>query len=327
MFKNKKNLKILSFITIQFIFSYILLINYTEGDFIVYNKFYNEINNSSLFSSFSIAQDTITGIEPISVLIFWIFSNLGVKKLFSSIVLNIILAIGILKITQKYKIPNSIAFLLFTNFYLIVLFTAAERLKISYIFIIWGFLFCSKYKIFFYILSIFSHFQNIILFSSLYISKIIIFREKKIYIKLEDLYILSGVIFFLFLFIINLNYILYDLNVLKYLKSKFELFQTYPITSLYKLLLLNILIYFILSKKLIRIQFLFIIFYIFSLMFGPHRINMIAVTAILGILISEKKIKHPLVILLLLYFSFSSIPFIISIFTSNHGFEYLLWLQ
>jgi len=327
MSKYKNKLKILLFIILQSILSYILLSYYSGGDSVPYNKFYNEINNSSLFSSFSIAQYTITGIEPIPIIIFWIFSNLGVKKIFCSIVLNVILAIGILKITEKYKIPNYIAFLLFTNFYLIVLFTAAERLKISYIFIIWGFLLCSRYRNLFYILSIFSHFQNIFLFFSIFFSKIITFKKKKLYIKLEDFFFLFGLIIFLLLLIINLNYILYDLNIIKYIKSKAEYIGVYPISSVYKLLFLNILIYFVISKKLIRTQILFLFFYIFILTFGPHRINMIAITAVLGLLITEKKIKHPLVILLLLYFSFSSIPLIISILTSNHGFEYLLWFQ
>ena len=324
MFKYKKKLKTLLFIILQSIFSYILLSYYTGGDAVPYNKFYNEINNLSLFSTFSISFYRISSFEPITIFLFWIFSNYGIKKIFFSLILNIILVIGILKIVRKYKIPNFIAFLLFTNFYLIVLLTAAERLKISYIFIIWGFLFGSKYQIFFYFFSIFSHFQNIILFLSIYISKLISFREKKIYMKLAYLYILFAIIFLLILIVINLNYILYDLNLIKYIKSKLpETIQ--PISSIYKLLLLNILIFFVIKKKFISTQILFIVFYIFILIFGNNRINMIAVTAILGILIKEGKIKHPLVISLLLYFSLSSIPFIYSIFTSNHGFEYLLW--
>lgn len=324
MFKYKKKLKILLFIILQSIFSYILLSYYTGGDAEVYSKFYNEINNLSLFSTFSISFYRITSFEPITIFLFWIFSYYGIKKIFFSLILNIILVIGILKIIRKYKIQNFIAFLLFTNFYLIVLLTAAERLKISYIFIIWGFYFGSKYQIYFYFLSIFSHFQNIILFISIYISKLFSFREKKVYLKLVDLYILFGIIFLMILIAINLNYILDDLNLIKYIKSKVPS-TIQPISSIYKLLLLNILMFFVIRKKMISTQILFIVFYIFILILGNHRVNMIAFTAVLSLLITEGKIKHPLVILLLLYFSLSSVPYIYSIFTSNHGFDYLLW--
>ena len=83
--------------------------------------------------------------------------------------------------------------------------------------------------------------------------------------------------------------------------------------------------FFVIRKKMISTQILFIVFYIFILILGNHRVNMIAFTAVLSLLITEGKIKHPLVILLLLYFSLSSVPYIYSIFTSNHGFDYLLW--
>ena len=54
--------------------------------------------------------------------------------------------------------------------------------------------------------------------------------------------------------------------------------------------------------------------------FGGQRVNMIAVTLVLYMLIVERRLNHPFVLLLLLYFSLKSIPFIINIYTVGSGF-------
>lgn len=321
--RNKIDLKFIFFIFSYITFIYFLLKSYTGGDQLVYGNFYNYIKNKSYIYSLYNSYSSITAFEPIFILFFWGSSNLGIEKIIYSTILNIVLIFGIIKIIKKYQIPHSIGFLLLFNFYLLVLLTTAERLKLSYIFIIYGFLASQKYQLLFYFFAIFTHFQNIIFFLGLYIYNFIIFREKKIYIK-KTYFFLSFVIFFCAIaFLIRANYVLYDLNLIKYISAKLPS-EMLPITSILKVLLLNILLCFVLKKKIIRIQLLFLVYSFFILILGNYRINMIAVTATLGILISEKKINHPLSVLILTYFFLASIPFIISVFISNHGFEYLL---
>ena len=53
---------------------------------------------------------------------------------------------------------------------------------------------------------------------------------------------------------------------------------------------------------------------------GGQRVNMIAVTLVLYILITERRLNHPFVLLLLFYFSLKSIPFILNILIYGSGF-------
>lgn len=54
---------------------------------------------------------------------------------------------------------------------------------------------------------------------------------------------------------------------------------------------------------------------------GGDRINMIAFTMVFGILMYERRLKHPLFILLLTYFSVKSIGFIDNILLYGNGFN------
>jgi hypothetical protein len=321
---NKLDLKFYFFIALYIVFIFILLKNYTGGDQVVYGNFYTYIKGKSYIHSIYNSFFSITAFEPIFIFSYWLFSNLGIEKIIYSTILNIILIIGIVKVIKKYEISYLIGLLLLCNFYLLVLLTAAERLKLSYIFIVYSLLVNRRYQILFYLFAILSHFQNIILFLGLYAYNIIVFRDKKYFIKKNYLFLFLVIVCCFIIFLIKADYFLYDLNLIKYILAKVPR-ETQPFNSIFKVLLLNIVLCFILKKKIIRIQFLFLVYIIFILILGNYRVNMIAVTAALGILLIEKKINHPLSVLLLLYFSLSSIPFIISIFISNHGFDYLLW--
>ena len=54
---------------------------------------------------------------------------------------------------------------------------------------------------------------------------------------------------------------------------------------------------------------------------GGQRVNMIAVTLLFILCISEKRLKHPLIILLLTFFSLKSIPFVYNIYHNGDGFD------
>lgn len=320
---NKINLKFF-FLFIYITFIFFLLKSYTGGDQLIYDNFYNYIKDKSYIYSLYNSYYSITAFEPIFILFYWISSNLGIEKIIYSTILNIVLIFGIIKIIKKYQISDLIGFLLLFNFYLLVLLTSAERLKLSYIFIIYGFLASRKYQLLLYFFAIFTHFQNIIFFLGLYFYNIIICREKKIFIKKIYLFILLGIFFCIIVILAISDYIFYDLNLIRYILAKVPS-EIQPISSIFKVFILNLLLCYIVKNKIINIQLLFLVYSVFILILGNYRINMIAVTATLGILIVEKKINHPLSFLLLTYFFLSSIPFIISIFIFNHGFEYLLW--
>jgi hypothetical protein len=58
---------------------------------------------------------------------------------------------------------------------------------------------------------------------------------------------------------------------------------------------------------------------------GSMRINMIAVTVMFYLWLTEQKLHHPVVVLLLSYFTLKSIPFIHNVFQYGDGFAGFLF--
>ena len=139
---------------------------YYDGDQVNYINAYNNMHGSSLFEGFLIYQSSITTLEPIHFFLTWIFTNLNIDKILIMSIINSLLSLLLARILQKLN-TNSIIiyFILFTNFYLLVLYFSAERLKFSFIFLSLALLnFENKKKlILFLLLSIFTHLQNIII--------------------------------------------------------------------------------------------------------------------------------------------------------------------
>jgi hypothetical protein len=110
---------------------------YISGDQVHYHNFYNSIQGVPFSEVGPIALSSISSAEPLSWLVLWTGSNLGVDKNIWISILNVFLIVGLVALLQKHRAPWYVMALLLTNFYVIVLMTGAERLKIAYIFLIW----------------------------------------------------------------------------------------------------------------------------------------------------------------------------------------------
>lgn len=144
-------------------FSFVLLEVYTYGDQVYYHKFYADIYGLNFSELPVVAKNVIDSNEPLAWLVFWVGSNLGIYKNLWMTMLNMVLYLGLLILLLKNKAPWYVFFLICTNFYLIVLVTSAERLKISYIFIIYGFLLSGYRRYLLFLLTPLCHFQSAIL--------------------------------------------------------------------------------------------------------------------------------------------------------------------
>lgn len=302
-----------------FLFSIIGSYFYDDGDQLKYIKYYKIINGLNLVESFYSHKAIIGSSEPVYFILSWVSSNLQIEKIVFISLSNTILFFFYTKLMEKWRVSLYIYYpILFSNFYFLELYFAAERLKFSFIFIAL-FLIGIKSKrrqIIYITLSIISHLQQIIIFGAILTG---ILFEKFYRIILSGSFklssILSGIsIIFFILFIFGFlgDHVLQKLGF--YLEnSSGGLTQTWKAFLFYFLSLVY-------SNERIRTTVYFMV--IISLVFivGPERINMIAYFIFLYYGLRYKNGINMGIIITSLYFSFKSIGFISNVIETGQGF-------
>lgn len=297
-----------------YLISLSLLHNYTEGDQVQYRIFYDKIVGLSFFDAGLVAEIEISSKEPLTLLILWLGANLGVSKDIWISLLNVVLIMGLYTLLSKHKAPWFVILLFFSNFYFLVLITSAERLKISYIFIIYAFLFSSYKRGLLLLLAPLAHLQSFVFLFGLIASVShkellnIVFKlriNKRAPIRVVILTVTA----FMLIYLLMEGFVL---KIDAYMHSA-ELF------SFVNIVLLMIIVV-AATKNKSRMILALIPMFIAVGVVGGDRVNMIAVTLALGLLIFEQRLKHPLVLMLLLYYAIKSIPYIISVYEYGDGF-------
>lgn len=318
-YKKFCNIFNLFFLIIIFtLYSFPLIAAYTKGDQVSYRAYYEALNNTSASEVMLISYSYVSSSEPFSAYLFWSASQLGFDKDIFITFLNVIFLLGIYFTSKKFNVSFIVIILLLTNFYTVVLMTGAERLKIAYILLIWSIYFSGKKSFVLFLLSPFSHLQSFFLFPSLiliYISKYL----KRLFIE----FVISKRFLILVILAIGLFLVFYQIfseGIVK--KGSIYLSNETGFVDLTNVILLS-LIAFIVTDSRWRMAMLLIPLYPAILLLGGERLNMVAFTLVLYQLMVEKKLNHPFFLILLLYFSVKSIPFINKIFLYGNGFASL----
>lgn len=298
-----------------FIYAYLLIFPYVEGDQYYYRIFYSKLADVKFFDVMPLALKQVASVEPVSIYILWIGAQLGFDKDIYISLLNVILLLGLFLFCRRNNVGIVPMFLLLTNYYVIVLMTGAERLKIAYLIIFWATLCSSNKGRALTGLSGFAHLQNFLLFPSLMLAhyttsirrllKTAKFKKELMTVSL----IMIALATFVFL-------IFSDAVIRKVLASIDASDSSFQILNL---LLLSFVAFFA-TKNRWRIFLILLPMYPAVAILGGQRVNMIAVTLVLYFLIKEKALNHPFVLALLLYFSLKSIGFIQNIYLYGSGF-------
>jgi hypothetical protein len=319
----KKYTKIFGYmavIILSYIISYLLLSAYTQGDQTHYHNFYLLINDIPFLAVGPIAVATISSGEPISWFFLWVGSNLDIPKNHWIPFLNVLLIVGVYALLGRFNAPWYVFFLIFTNFYLVVLITAAERLKISYIILTFAFLAREKLRFLLILLSPLAHFQSLFTLLSLFLTHIskdlgrLILRfmvRKRLFLSFGFL-LAVFILFFLFF------------QVEIFAKASTYMTSNRPISGLANILLLTLIALWV-TRDRWRMFFAISPIFFAVYLLGGERVNMIAVFVMLGILLTEQRLQHPVIIILLGYFSFKTIPFVYNIYKYGNGFGGSLW--
>jgi hypothetical protein len=290
---------------------------YYDGDQVNYINSYNNMHDSSLFEGFLIYQGSITTLEPIHFFITWIFTNLNIDKIFIMSIINTFLSILFVRILQKIHTNTIIIyFLLFTNFYLFVLYFSAERLKFSFIFLTLAILNLENKKklILYLLLAIFTHLQNIIIIFAILFATYF----NNYYSSFNKLSIKKKYLLFIFILLIPII-ILKD-----QIYSKFSTYSGIAnansiLKNTWQLILLYIFSLYFTNNKIFTTA-LFFILIIASSLIGSERITIYAYICFLFYALNFKGGVNILNISFIAYFIIKSVGFINNVFENGHGF-------
>lgn len=302
-------------VPIFFIYAYILVTPYIEGDQYFYRLFYSSLANTRIADVIPLAAQKIGAVEPLSIYILWAGANLGIDKDIYISFLNVILLTSLFLFCRKNYVGSIPLFLLLTNYYIIVLMTGAERLKIAYIIILWATLYTGNKARLFLVSSSLAHFQNLIVLPSLLLANYSESMRRLLKagkFKLRFMFAILIMVLFALVFFGIFN----ETIIRKVLASITSDARDIGLTNLIFLSTVGIFA----TRNRWRMILLLLPMYPAVTLLGGQRVNMIAVTLVLYILITERRLNHPFVLLLLFYFSLKSIPFILNIFIYGTGF-------
>ena len=297
---------------IVFALSLLISPHYMLGDQEIYRRFFEILPTLSFADGFIHYSQALSSIEPGHYTISWIFSRFLEKDLFISI-LNAILAFYSMQLLIRWRASIYVAAsIVLTNFYFYVLFFAAERLKVSFIFLTMALAHVNGSKFYFFsALSAISHIQILIVYMML------LFREFSIEFiriitsgKIKKYFLIGLIAFFLTLVVMS-GQIIEKLSA--YVVIGFD------IQSVYKLLVFYFmtLVY---SRNRSDVTILFIPLFIAVLMIGDERINMFGYFVFLYYAIPINKGFNMGVVLTSAYFFYKTIIFVHNIIVSGDGF-------
>ena len=312
---SKSKLFTFSFTALTIIISYYFSLHYVRGDQVHYTNFYNDIRNVDIITAFILYRGYLGASEPIYFIIVYFVSGFIEKNIFMSLI-NGILMYYISKIMISQKISKLLIFSLIFNFYFVVLFLSAERLKFSVLFFVLFLYYFQKKKtrILFLIFSILSHAQVIFLAISAYIIKIyhavsnvfINLKIKKSSYTLPILAVLVIILFFMKDHIIN--------KIVSYTEDGFNIFDIIkPIVFMFFTLLLY-------RKDFFKIILMFFPMILGSFLFGESRIVIFAYFLFLFLSFRRSPKINIFIIITSAYFTYKGVYFLKDVMLYGTGF-------
>lgn len=302
---------------VSFFSSIFLLSKYQGGDQFYYNFLYSSLKDINLLKLLLGKAFEISRIEPLSGLILWLGSNLGIDKNLYISILNVVLVCSLYTFLKRNFVSWPFIFLLLTNYYFVVLLTAAERLKISYLCIFLALIVISKKKsAFLFLITPLAHLQSFLYFPSVYIITNI---SKKFPIFLKDYLVSRKSIYLFFSSIILVLILLFFLRDPIFFKMETYFGMRFQISVFFRIIAIHAILIFLSKRKYLSF-FVMLPFYPMIFFLGDERINMLVFSIFVYILIAEKRLHGFLVFLILSYFSIKTIFFIKKIIIYGNGF-------
>lgn len=306
---------VLTFFAIYFLSEY-LLSYYKYGDQFHYINFYYALRGANFFEVPAIQYSNTGSVEPFYGYLIWLASNAGIEKTPLMSGFNGLFAVLVAATVRKLGGSIALVVMIFSNYYFIVLITAAERLKFSYIafclaILAGGFL----GKIIFFSTPLI-HFQSALTIASVGFSKfseVLADRRKGLnWDRIKGLIGLSAATVFAFF-----TFLRFQERVLGKFQSYSELGE--GVSGIFQISVVaaaSVLI----ARKKIEAVFFFLPLVPAAAVLGGSRVNMIGFVILMYIGLINGRSLHPILLALYIYFAYKSVGFIENILTFGVGF-------
>lgn len=294
---------------------------YLRGDQRTYIAVYEKLSNMGFDEGFEYYNNWLTSKEYVHYSIIWLASGIGIAKHFVMAIANALLAYFSMRVFEKWRASIFVAMaVVLTNYYMFVLYFAAERLKFGFLFLVISLLYIGKHKRFYALVgvSIFAHAQVLLLYAGMFFTQTIMsvtaflktfqFSIKKIVLLL----VLLGPI----------AYFLAEYIILKSGKYSSLAGDSGAIDFKRIILLLILSLWYSKNKK--ETLLLFIPLMVAVSIVGGDRVNMMAYFVFLYYGLQYKRGLNLGVLAMTAYFAFKSYGFVVDIIKYGDGFETML---
>lgn len=251
--------------------AFILAQYYISGDPVIYQEYYRDVSTLGLDEGYFYYRNKTGGVEPIYFLLTWMVSRFCEKGLFDAILNGILVVLG-LRYLNKSRVHRLLIPALLMNFYILVLFFSADRLKLGFIIYLWGVVLGGRRGFVLSATSVFAHLQMAVPVALYGIAKISHLTSRR---ALFNLSVGAAVILATLVFL--------PVEVSESIKGKFDFYNrdVNAVVSSAKAMVFVILI-FIYNYRQPRLSLVFsIIFVLLSILIGSDRVIMIAYFAFL----------------------------------------------
>lgn len=290
-----------------------LLDLYTAGDQRHYIRMYEAMQRVP-FTYFRDVQYNYTGSrEPLYGALIWILAPVVEKNVLISIA-NSALAVSILIFLLRNGAHPAFIILSASNFYLLVLLTSAERLKLAYLFAVLAAILPSAWRGVVLLAALLNHFSILIVFLALLLPQKL--REAARSFRVGGSEAVKNSLIFASIALFSVAFSFVYRNALT---EKLASYISNDPGGILPATILLIVAVFI-SEDRIRMAAAMTFSVVATFILGPERVNMLSVTIFLYIVVREGKTGNPAVLAIMLYLTYKSIEFLQNVFKFGTGF-------
>lgn len=303
---------------VVFLLSFLIMPFYINGDQSLYRKVYETLPDFGLTEGFLFYSRSLGSQEFVHFFLSWVASRFVDKDLFIAFS-NAILAYVSMSLFRKWQASVIMAFLLvLTNFYFLVIYFAAERLKFGFMFLALSLIYIDQIKRFygFAVLALISHVQVLIVYGAILFNIFVrgilkLFRTGKV--------AKSWLLLFLVPFLFLPPLLLGGEFFLAKLVSYYSVRDFADLTELAKILVFLLLALWY-SKKKSETIIMFIPIVIAVFLIGGFRVNLFGYFFVLYYGLQFRGGWNFGVLTTSVYFAYSSINFLVNVIQHGDGF-------
>lgn len=307
---------------IVFISSLLFAPFYFAGDQVFYGLTYESMQGLDLMEAYSAYPRYMSSKELVHFFVIFLTSGLEIEKNLVMAAINSLLAFFLMKLFEQWQVSLLVASLIcITNFYMLVLYFAAERLKFGVLFFIASafYLRHKKTSLALSILAVISHIQLIIPYAALLFSKFFSNLGLRSFLtfRLSYKHILASIL------VVAMAILIWTLLSYQIL-SKFEYYaqvqdeKNDPSGYLRTILLFGLT--FLYTKKRSEVVLKFIPLFIAVYFLGGDGVNLFAYAIFMSYALTYKHGLNFGVLITSIYFAYKSADFIMRIIETGQGF-------